>query len=33
MMCAGWDGNKLLNPGFPKDGNWDVKWEGLTPLP
>jgi len=33
MMCAGWDGNKLLNPGFPKDGNWDVKWEGLAPLP
>ncbi|MCR4602052.1 MAG: glycoside hydrolase family 88 protein [Prevotella sp.] len=30
MMCAGWDGNRDgLNPGFPKDGNWDVRWEGL----
>lgn len=33
MMCAGWDGNKVKNPGFPKDGNWDVKWEGLKPMP
>jgi len=33
MMCAGWDGNKTANPGFPKDGNWDVKWEGLKPMP
>lgn len=33
MMCAGWDGNKSKNPGFPKDGNWDVQWEGLAPLP
>ena len=30
MMCAGWDGCSLgLNPGFPKDGQWDVRWEGL----
>ena len=33
MMCAGWDGCKEKNPGFPKDGNWDVKWEGLSPMP
>jgi len=33
MMCAGWDGNKTKNPGFPKDGNWKVKWEGLNPMP
>ncbi len=33
MMCAGWDGNKIKNPGFPKDGNWDVKWEDLKPMP
>ncbi len=33
MMCAGWDGNTENNPGFPKDGNWDVKWEGLQPMP
>ena len=30
MMCAGWDGCKdVLNPGFPKDGTWNVRWEGL----
>ena len=30
MMCAGWDGCKEpLNPGFPKDGTWNVRWEGL----
>lgn len=33
MMCSGWDGNNTENPGFPKDGNWNVKWEGLNPLP
>ncbi len=33
MMCAGWDGNKTVNPGFPNDGNWKVKWEGLKPMP
>ncbi len=31
MMCAGWDGSKGKNPGFPED--WDVRWEGLMPLP
>ena len=31
MMCAGWDGSKEPNPGFPRD--WDVRWEGLLPLP
>ena len=30
MMCAGWDGcDDKGNPGFPKNGKWDVKWEGL----
>ena len=30
MMCAGWDGcTDPLNPGFPKDGTWNVRWEGL----
>jgi hypothetical protein len=30
MMCAGWDGSQVLyNPGFPNDGRWDVRWEGL----
>ena len=33
MMCAGWDGNEIPNPGFPKDGKWNVKWEGLKPMP
>ena len=33
MMCAGWEGSEGPNPGFPKDGNWDVKWEGLMPMP
>lgn len=33
MMCAGWDGCDKPNPGFPKDGQWDVRWEGLKPMP
>ena len=34
MMCAGWDGCDLgQNPGWPKDGQWNVRWEGLNPLP
>lgn len=33
MMCAGWDGNTIENPGFPKNGKWKVKWEGLKPMP
>jgi hypothetical protein len=33
MMCAGWDGCKdLHNPGFPNDGKWDVRWEGLKSM-
>ncbi|WP_318348622.1 hypothetical protein [Aquipluma nitroreducens] len=30
LMCAGWEGCTVENPGFPKDGKWNVKWEGLT---
>jgi len=33
MMCAGWDGNKIENPGFPKNGKWKVRWEGLEKMP
>jgi len=33
MMCAGWDGCETENPGFPKDGNWNVRWEGLKKMP
>jgi polygalacturonase len=30
MMCAGWDGcEQPNNPGFPQDGKWNVRWEGL----
>ena len=30
MMCAGWDGcSTPNNPGFPQDGTWQVRWEGL----
>ena len=32
MMCAGWDGASTVNPGFPKNGQWKVKWEGLKPM-
>lgn len=31
LMCAGWEGCDTKNPGFPKDGNWEVKWENLNP--
>ncbi len=32
MMAAGWDGAPNRNaPGFPDDGSWTVKWEGLKP--
>ncbi len=33
MMCAGWDGSEGENPGFPDNGQWNVKWEGLRPMP
>lgn len=34
MMAAGWDGGPgHPAPGFPADGTWIVKWEGLSPLP
>ncbi len=33
LMCAGWDGCTEKNPGFPKDGQWNVRWEGILPLP
>lgn len=34
LMCAGWDGcTDGSNPGFPDDGTWDVRWEGLLPMP
>lgn len=33
MMCAGYDGCTSENPGIPKDGTWQVKWEGLRKMP
>ncbi|MNW33390.1 hypothetical protein D3C74_103510 [compost metagenome] len=33
MMAAGWGGTEgRSNPGFPQDGSWSIKWEGLSPL-
>jgi protein-glucosylgalactosylhydroxylysine glucosidase len=33
LMCAGYDGCTVENPGIPKDGTWKVKWEGLIKMP
>ena len=33
LMTAGWDGNKIQNPGFPKNGKWNMKWEGISKMP
>lgn len=34
MMSAGWDGcaNHTL-PGFPDNGKWNIRWEGLRTMP
>ncbi|MGB2861953.1 MAG: hypothetical protein WBC05_01380, partial [Sedimentisphaerales bacterium] len=34
MMAAGWDGcPDRLAPGFPNNGKWNVRWEGLKRMP
>ncbi len=34
LMAAGWDGAPPTHaPGFPADGSWTVRWEGLRPAP
>lgn len=34
MMAAGWDGAPDRHaPGFPNDGTWTVRWEGLKKAP
>jgi hypothetical protein len=34
MMAAGWDGGPdRPAPGFPKNGTWSVRYEGLRPMP
>lgn len=32
LMCTGADADKAINIGFPKDGRWKVKWEGLKKM-
>ena len=34
MMAAGWDGAPEASaPGFPRDGSWTVRWNGLRRMP
>ncbi len=34
MMAAGWDGAPSGNaPGFPDNGQWTIRWEGLKQAP
>jgi len=34
LMAAGWDGAPERNaPGFPDNGQWNVRWENLRPAP
>lgn len=33
MMAGGWDGDSRPHPGFPDDGTWIVRSEGLLKLP
>jgi hypothetical protein len=34
LMAGGWDGAPARStPGFPADGRWQVRAEGLHPLP
>ena len=33
LMVAGWDGAPRPTPGFPADGSWVIRSEGLKPLP
>ncbi len=33
MMCAGYDGCTIPEPGIPRNGLWKVRWEGLSPMP
>lgn len=32
IMCAGYEGSKTVNPGIPKNGSWNVRWEGLRKM-
>jgi hypothetical protein len=33
LMIAGWDGCTEKFPGFPKDGTWTIRAEGVRPMP
>jgi len=33
LMVAGWDGCTERHPGFPNDGSWTIRAEGVRPLP
>ena len=33
MMAGGWDGSAGNAPGFPKNGNWVVKFENFNRMP
>jgi hypothetical protein len=33
MMAAGWDGCDRPRPGFPDNGKWNIRWEGLKRMP
>lgn len=32
IMCAGYEGSAIPNPGIPKNENWRVRWEGLKKM-
>ena len=32
MMCTGVEGKQIESPGFPKNGAWKVRWEGLNKI-
>jgi hypothetical protein len=33
LMIGGWDGADGPAPGFPKDGSWDIRYEGFSAWP
>jgi hypothetical protein len=33
MMAAGYQDCKEVNPGFPKNGQWQIEYESIDPFP
>jgi hypothetical protein len=33
LMAGGWNGSSGKAPGFPKNGKWDINFEGLNRSP